>query len=303
MKSHVLITGAAGGLGKAFAAECAARGWDLVLTDTRESSLAVLADGLSRLHYVDVQYLPCDLTDPGSRASLWETFRTRGLRFHLLVNIAGIDFEGPFAERSEGELTSIVRLNVESVVAMTRAILEHRDDARTLRIINVSSLAGFYPMPVKAVYAASKRFLLDFSRALNRELRRENVSVTALCPAGMPTNPPVIRAIDAQGFMGQITTKNVGFVAARTIDRALAGRAVYIPGVVNLALRLLGSAVPSTVVAALIDRRWRKARNPSRERPGEYSSRGAASQAARGYRWRFGTALFRRAPSPTVSGA
>jgi short-subunit dehydrogenase len=263
MKSYVLVTGAAGGLGKAFAAECASRGWDLLLTDARGDALPALAEGLSRMHYVDVQYLPCNLTDPAARSSLWGAIRARGLRFHLLVNAAGIDFEGPFPERSEAELSSIIRLNIESVVAMTRAILEHRDRTRTLRIINVSSLAGFYPMPVKAVYAASKRFLLDFSRALNRELRVEDVRVTALCPAGMPTNPAAIDAINAQGFMGQITTKNVGFVAARTIDRALAGRPVYTPGGINLLLRLLGSAVPADAAAAFINRRWRKARDRS----------------------------------------
>lgn len=261
MKSYVLITGAAGGLGKAFAAECAARGWDLFLTDISEASLAVLAEGLSRQYNVNIQRRSCDLTDSSARALFWETIGERDLQFHLLVNVAGIDYEGPFAERSPEELSKIVRLNVESVVAMTRQVLQHRDKTRTLRIINVSSLAGFYPMPVKAVYAASKRFLLDFSRALHSELREQNVTVTALCPAGMPSNPAVIHSIDIQGVMGRITTKNVGFVAAGTIDRALAGRAVYIPGLFNLVLRYLSSLVPASLVASLIGRRWRKARN------------------------------------------
>ncbi len=256
MKSSVLITGAAGGLGKAFAAECAARGWDLFLTDVTESSLSILADGLERLHGVRVRYAPCNLADRAAREGFWEAIGAEGLRFHMLVNVAGLDYEGPFAERSVEELGTIVRLNVESVVAMTRMILQFRDPARVLRIINVSSLASFYPMPVKAVYAASKRFLLDLSLALRRELRESDVTVTALCPAGMPTNPAVIRAIEAQGFMGRVTTRNVGFVASRTIDRALANRAVYIPGAINLAIHWLGALVPRPVVTAFIGRRW-----------------------------------------------
>ncbi len=260
MKSYVLITGAAGGLGKAFAAECAARGWDLFLTDLSESSLTLLAEGLSRLYNVDIRCQACNLTDQAAREALWETIRTGSLRLHLLVNVAGLDFEGPFAERTPEELATIVRLNVEATVAMTRRVLAFRDKTRTLRIINVSSLAGFYPMPVKAVYAASKRFLLDFSLALHRELRDDDVTVTALCPAGMPSNPRVIGSIDAQGFMGRITTKDVGFVAARTIERAMAGRAVYIPGTINLLLRFLGELVPPSIAAGFIGRRWRKAR-------------------------------------------
>ncbi len=257
MKSQVLITGGAGGLGKAFASECASRGWDLFLTDMRESSLSALAEGLRRLYNVGVRYAACNLADAGEREKLWENIRSEGHQFHMLINVAGLDFEGPFAERSQEELGTMIRLNIESVVSMTRMVLQFRDPARSLRIINVSSLAGFYPMPVKAVYAASKRFLLDFSLALRRELRESDVTVTALCPSGMPTNPPVIRAIEAQGFMGRVTAKNVGFVASRTIDRALANRAVYIPGAINIALRYLGAVVPRSLITEFIGRRWK----------------------------------------------
>jgi short-subunit dehydrogenase len=261
MKSLVFITGAAGGLGKAFAAECASRGWDLFLTDMAESSLSVLAEGLRRLYNVGVQYATCNLADAAARERLWEKIRAEGRQFHMLINVAGLDFEGPFAERSLEELGTIIRLNIESVVAMTRMVLQFRDSTRTLRIVNVSSLAGYYPMPIKAVYAASKRFLLDFSLALRRELRESDVTVTALCPAGMPTNTPVIKAIEAQGFMGRVTAKNVGFVASRTIDRALANRAVYIPGAINIALRYLGAVVPRSVITAFIGKRWKAGAN------------------------------------------
>lgn len=259
MNSYVLITGAAGGLGKALAAECAAHGWNLFLTDLSEAALEPLATGLQRLYGVSVLTYTCDLTDPAARASMWADIARQGLRFHCLLNIAGIDYEGPFGERRVDELHTIVRLNIEATVAMTRAILEFRDPARTLRVVNVSSLAAYAPMPIKAVYAASKRFLLDFSLALNQELRASDVTITAVCPAGMPTNESCIRGIDAQGFMGRITTMNVGNVAAQTIDCALAGRSVYIPGAINRALRLVETLLPPSALAALLNRRWRQA--------------------------------------------
>lgn len=259
MRSFVLITGATGGLGKAFAAECAARGWDLFLTDLSESRLALLAGGLSRLYNVEIKYRPCNLADPAAREEFLKSLETAGLQFHFLINNAGLDFEGPFTERTPEELAAVIRLNIEATVAITRWVLKLRDPARTFRILNVSSLAGFYPMPIKAVYAASKRFLLQFSLALHCELRDEDVTVMALCPAGMPSNPQVITSINAQGFMGRITAKNVGFVAAKAIDRALAGRTVYIPGLLNLFLSRLGNLVPPSVSAALINRRWREA--------------------------------------------
>ena len=90
MRSFVLITGATGGLGKAFAAECAARGWDLFLTDLSESRLALLAGGLSRLYNVEIKYRPCNLADPAAREEFLKSQETAGLQFHFLINNAGL---------------------------------------------------------------------------------------------------------------------------------------------------------------------------------------------------------------------
>ena len=261
MRNHnnVLITGGAGSLGKAFAAECASRGWNLMLTDLHTDQLAAAAAGLERMYGVQVQHYACDLTDTDERDTFWQHYRRSGVRFHMLINVAGLDFEGAFSERKIAELRTMIRLNIENTVEMTRRVLLHRDPAQMLRIINVASLAAFYPMPIKAVYAASKRFLLDLSMALNQELRPSGVTITALCPAGMPTRPDCIELIEAQGFMGQITTRNVGDIVARTIDLALKGRAVYIPGFVNQVLWFAGSLVPPAILASLINRRWQKA--------------------------------------------
>ncbi len=258
MNSMVLITGGTGGVGKAFAAECASRGWNLFLTDLNVEALETAAAGLKRMYGVEVLTYPADLTGEDDREALWRHIDQLGLRFHFLINVAGIDFEGLFNERKVGEIRTLLRLNVEATVEMTRRALQLRDPIQPFRIVNVCSLAAFYPMPVKAIYASSKRFLLDWSLALNQELRSTGVTVTALCPAGMPSNPEVTRAIDAQGLMGRLTTVNVGDVAARTIDRALAGRTIYIPGVINQLLRILGGMFPPQLVAYAIDRRWRK---------------------------------------------
>jgi hypothetical protein len=263
MKSYAFITGATGGLGQAFAAECAARGWDLFLSDLSQEALGLTSDGLERLHNVHTRTYTCDLTHAAQREALWRYVAREGLCFHMLFNVAGVDYQGPFDERPVEELQTIVRLNVESTVAITRRVLAHREPVRPLRIVNVCSLAAFYPMPIKAVYAASKRFLLDWSLALDAELRDQGATVTALCPAGMPTNPACIRSIEAQGMMGRWTTMNTSDVAARAIDRALAGRRVFIPGTLNRALRALGALVPPSLVASAIDRRWSEAHERS----------------------------------------
>ncbi len=260
MRSRVLVTGAVGGLGKAFAAECAARGWDLLVTDRDPDRLRELAEGLRRMGGVEVLALAADLACPADRDRFWQEAEAEGVRLFMAINVAGLDFEGPFGERTCEELCTIVRVNVEATVAMTRAALPFRDPMRTFRIINVSSLAGFQPMPVKATYAASKRFLLDFSIALDRELRGSGVRVLALCPAGLPSNAALVRAIEAQGLAGRLTTLNVGTVAARTLDRSLRGKTVYVPGLGGRLVGYMGRIAPPSLSAFLVGRRWQKAR-------------------------------------------
>lgn len=257
--SLIAITGATGGLGKAFAVECASRGWHLFLTDLQNQPLQQLATSLARLYDVQVFTQTCDLTDMDARTALIEQIRTQGLRFWGLINVAGLDYEGLFYQQSRKQIHTILRLNIESVLDMTHSLFEFRDPHQSFRIINVSSLAAFYPMPIKATYAASKRFLLDFSRALREELQDLGATVTVLCPAGMPTTPEYIQAIAAQGWMGQITTCDVGRVANQTLNAALAGKTLVIPGLLNRYLQKIGSLLPSTWIAAQIHNRWTKA--------------------------------------------
>jgi hypothetical protein len=263
MNSMIFITGATGGLGKAFAVECASRGWDLFLTDLREENLAMLARGLERGYGVRVLTQAANLADAASRAEMFDTIRSQGWKFRGLLNVAGLDHEGLFRERSREEISAIVRLNVEATLIVTHALLDFKDPVTPFRIVNVSSLAAFFSMPVKATYAASKRFLLDFSLALRNELREQNVTVTVLCPAGLPTTAECITAIEAQGIMGQLTTEDIGKVANQTIEAALHGRAIVIPGFLNQALKSLGGLVPSTSLAEIVGWRWRMAHQKS----------------------------------------
>ncbi|MDY0020607.1 MAG: SDR family NAD(P)-dependent oxidoreductase [Anaerolineae bacterium] len=257
MQSKILITGATGGVGRAFAVECASRGWDLFLTDLQEERLSLLATGLRNAYGVNVMTYACDLTEAASRGNLFETLRSEGLSFWGLINVAGVEYEGLFRERSREEICTIIRLNIEATLDVTHALLAHTDLSSPFRIITVSSLAAFFPMPLKATYSASKRFLLDFSLALREELRDSGATVTVLCPAGLPTCERSIRGIEAQGWIGQLTTQNIGAVVARTMDHALRGDAVYIPGALPRLLPFLGSLLPPVVLARLIGLRWR----------------------------------------------
>ena len=255
----VLITGASGGLGRAMALECAKRGYDLFLTDMHEALLEQIRQGIIRQYNVAVYTKACDLMDAKETEKLFLHIGSLGLRITMLLNIAGIDFEGGFLERDCERLLGIVRLNIEATMRVTHMALRHRSADEKFYVVIVSSLASFYPIPLKATYAASKRFLLDFSIALGQELKKEGVSVLALCPGGLPTTKEALQGIAAQGFWGNMTTNSLGTVAHQTIVRVLQGKRIYIPGLTNQALSFMGKLVPRIFIAKLLYNRWQTA--------------------------------------------
>ncbi len=256
MKSMVYVSGATGGLGRSMAVECASRGWDLFLTDIDGTRLANLAESLCAAWNVRVSHHPCDMTDKASRTELLETMRNSGIDLHMAINVAGLDYEGFFLEKSRAQILNLLSVNVMSTVDMMHSLPALRDKSRPFHMINVCSMAGMFPMPVKATYAASKRLLIDLSLALREEFTAINGTVTALCPAGMATNEVLLRSLDVQGIAGQLTTLEVGHIAAATIDAALKGKAIYIPGMINRVLTHAGHLLPPTVIAKLIGWRW-----------------------------------------------
>jgi len=177
----------------------------------------------------------------------------------MLLNVAGVDYEGGFLERTRRDVIKIVSLNNEATLRITHAVLNRRRENKLFSLVFVSSLASMYPMPLKATYAASKRFLLDFAMALRQELKSQNVNVLALCPGGLVTTKEAMSGIAAQGFWGGATTNPLETVARRTIDGVLHGKGVYIPGMLNRTLTFFGSLLPREWVAAAIYHRWNKA--------------------------------------------
>ncbi|MGI6005327.1 MAG: SDR family NAD(P)-dependent oxidoreductase [Christensenellales bacterium] len=266
---QVLITGAAGGLGRAFAVECAARGYDLMLTDLDACGLQAIGQGIQKRYGVRVMTQACDLTQPQAADKLLEYCKNQNMDVQMLLNVAGVDFEGGFLQRSGQSIAQIVRLNIEATLCVTHRALEARRGDAPFYIVFVSSLASLYPMPLKATYAASKRFLLDFGCALGQELKSDNVRVLTLCPGGLATTEQVMEAIAAQGLWGSGTTNHLESVTRRSIDGVLRGRRTYIPGALNRVLAALGRLIPRKMLAAILYRRWRQAQSHWLENPAQ----------------------------------
>lgn len=180
--AQALVTGASSGIGEMFATVLAERGLDLVLTARSEGRLRELAADLTARHNVRVHVVPLDLAERGAPERLHAATDSLGLQPNLLVNNAGLGALGRFTETEHERHLTLVRLNIEALVALSRLYLPAMLDRRAGGIVNVSSTASFQPLPHFALYGASKAFVTSFSTALWAECRRSGVRVTAVAP-------------------------------------------------------------------------------------------------------------------------
>ena len=200
-----LITGATSGLGAEFARQLAPVASRLILVGRREERLGDLVESLRKENpSLRVEAFRADLSLASERERLTAWIVREEIPLNLLVNNAGLGDLGPFDNAEWGRLSPMLEVNVTALTHLTHLILPMLRAQAPSGILNVSSVAGFFPLPEMAVYAATKAYVTSFSEALRMELAPEGISVTALCPGPVPTeffevasrNGETIRAMD-----------------------------------------------------------------------------------------------------------
>lgn len=180
-----IVTGASGGMGR----ECV-RQIDKIY-DKGIDEIWVVARRKERLEALkaeirhELRILPLDLTDERSLAELELSLNLVNPNVKMLVNASGYGIVGPFDSSDDREQAGMVRLNCEALLRVTRMVLDYMK--KGARIIQFASSAAFLPQPDFSVYAASKSFVLSYSRSLNVELSKRGISVTAVCPGPVNT--------------------------------------------------------------------------------------------------------------------
>jgi short-subunit dehydrogenase len=183
-----LITGASRGLGMAFARALAERHCNLVLVARSAEPLHALANELRQSTSVSVLAIQADLSFPGAGHVLAAQLSKDEIPIDLLVNNAGFGLRGEFRGLSIRRQLEMLRLNNQAIVELTYSLLPGMLERRQKGIINISSTAGFQPIPFASVYSATKAFLTAFSLALEQELRSAGVAVVTVCPGRLHKN-------------------------------------------------------------------------------------------------------------------
>jgi short-subunit dehydrogenase len=180
-----LITGASDGIGRAFAAELAAQGFDLILVARRVDVLEAIALDLSSTHGVAVKVVADDLARPDAVEALLDETATEGIG--LLIAAAGFGSVGRFLDLDVHVETDMVDVNCRSVVELTHGVAARMAVTGKGGIVLFGSVVGFQGVPGSATYAATKAFIQSFAEALSVELAPRGVTVLSVAPGPVAT--------------------------------------------------------------------------------------------------------------------
>ncbi|MER6262739.1 SDR family NAD(P)-dependent oxidoreductase [Streptomyces sp. 900105245] len=232
-----LVTGASSGIGAEYARQLAERGWDLALVARRAERLAALADRLREPTGAAVETLVADLARPADLARV--EARAAADDVTLLVNNAGINGYGPFAEADPALLTKVLHVNVVVPMVLARAAVPGMLTRGRGTVVNVASLLAFAgdlppgPLPHRAVYAGTKGFLVTFTRTLAAELAGTPLHVQVVCP-GLTATEFHLTSGDAPVPGEERVHDDGGMAASDVVTASLAaldsGEAVCVPG-------------------------------------------------------------------------
>lgn len=221
-----LITGASAGLGVDFARQLAAEGRQLVLVARRKDRLDALVAELGNARAVEL-----DLGEEGAADRLMANLAAHDEQVELLVNNAGFGLTGRFAQLDGKRQRQMIDLNCGALVELAHAVLPGMIKRKSGAILNVASTAAFQPGPGMAVYFATKAFVLSFSEALHEEVKRQGVTVSALCPGPTATEFGAVAGF-SKPLPSMVFADSPSVVAAG-LKGLKAGRAIVIPGLMN----------------------------------------------------------------------
>jgi short-subunit dehydrogenase len=250
--TKVLITGASSGIGAEYARQLAQAGTSLILVARNKDRLASLSDELAQRYHLpakNFEIISADLsTTDGIETVARRIQATPDLDF--LINNAGYGSRGKFMDNPEKNQMDMIYLHVLAATALTRAALPAMITRKAGAIINVSSIAGFFPVPGNTIYCATKAYLTYFSESLQNELINSGIFIQALCPGLTRTEFHARMKIDRSEIRNGpwMTTEQVVDISLRSLG---SGRVVVVPGFPN---RLMAFLMETFIVRQFL--RW-----------------------------------------------
>lgn len=244
-----LITGASSGIGYELAKLFAKDNYSLVIVSRDETKLQEVARELEKIGSPKVAVIAKDLSRDGSAQELYNEVRSRGIEVNILVNDAGFGEHGLFVETDLEKELKIIHLNIISLTVLTKLFLKEMVKRNEGRVLQLSSIAGFMPNPLLAVYSATKAYVQSFTDSLINELKDSKVTVTALVPGATDTD--FFNKADAENTVAANgSLSSPAEVALEGYKAMLAGEHRVIVGLKNKAMVAASNILPDEMVTA-----------------------------------------------------
>ena len=252
-KEWVLVTGASSGFGEEFACQYAEKGHPLVLVARRLDRLQTLAETLRQQHGIEVVAEQVDLSDVAAVIQLHQRLRERDIAIDILINNAGHGLQGPFLGVQLDAALAMVQLDVASLTAVTHVFAQDMRARGRGKILLVASLLAYQGVQNFAVYSTAKAYVLRLGEALHRELKRDGITVTALCP-GMSDTGFATAAQQKITPLLKLLMMQPAPVVRAGIHALHAGRMSVVPGLANKAMVIFTWATPRWLHQAIFSR-------------------------------------------------
>src|SRR5688500_17038628 len=231
---YALVAGGSKGIGYAIAEALAKRKYNLILIARGLDSLVAAKNKLESAYQIHVEVLTYDLSREESAKAIAQWCIDRSIPLKILCNVAGAGGAKDYLSLPLDTLRYMVRLNVESCMALTLTLLPLLEKNAPSYVLNVASMAGFAPIPIKNMYSATKSAVIFFSYSLRYQLKKKNITVSCLAPGPVFTKPEIEKDTKAKlGWFGvqmAVPQKKVGEIAVR---KTLKGRMIIVPGTLS----------------------------------------------------------------------
>jgi short-subunit dehydrogenase len=241
---YALVTGGSQGIGRAMARELAGRGFGIFIAALDNSFLDETTLEITATFNVPVIKFPLDLTNENAALAIKNKILEEGISLKILVNNAGFGRGDFFENIALDTYQGMMSLNNRVMVELCHHLIPLLKMNKSSYILNLGSMESFLPMPVKAVYTATKHFVLAFSLALGTELRGTGVSVSVLCPGPVVTNEDGLRRIKNNGARARLVVMMPEEVAPIAVKGLLAGKKVIVPGKINKLILFVNNIIP-----------------------------------------------------------
>ncbi len=251
MSKTALITGASSGIGLELARIHASKGGNLVLVARTKKKLDEIKSELESKNKVKVYTIGKDLSVADSALEVYNEIKEQNITVDYLINNAGYGDYGLFEETNWEKEARMIQLNITTLTQLTKLYLPEMISRGGGKIMNLGSTASFQPLPLMAVYAATKAYVLSFSEAINNELSDKGISVTALCPGLTESGFVDAAAMNHSKMANDKKLPTAREVALFGYEAMIHGKAFVVHGFKNRLLTILQGLVPRGLVVKM----------------------------------------------------